>query len=141
MAETRPEAAAGSAADEALVDLTQIADIVDTLGAEIFAEMVERLCADAADRITQIETLAASDDIVALAAVAHAFKSAAGSLGLSTVHAITAGIEHAAESGHLEEARSGAAIVRAVFDRSVAVVRAPLALPSPPSEAGPNERP
>ncbi len=135
------EAADGSEAPESLIDRGQVDDIVDTLGVETFIAMLDRLCADADMRITRIEQASIDADTETLAAMAHAFKSAAGSLGLATVHMMAAGIEYAAEDGRIDQARRLASDIRAVFDRSATAVRALLAPPSPPTEPASALRP
>ena len=115
-----------SAAGTPLIDQSHVTDMIDGLGADAFEELLGKLCDDADARIAAIEQCARNGDFAALGKAAHAFKSAAGSLGLSAVQRLAGEIERVAGHGELDAATHRIIRLRPMFDQSVAALRGSL---------------
>ena len=122
------ETGSGSDAEAGLplIDQSHVADMIEGLGADAFEELLQKLCDDADARIATIERCAENDDITALGKAAHAFKSAAGSLGLCAVQHLAGEIERVAGQGDLASAAHRIIRLRPMFDQSVVDLRGSL---------------
>jgi signal transduction histidine kinase/CheY-like chemotaxis protein/HPt (histidine-containing phosphotransfer) domain-containing protein len=108
--------------EEPELDEDQIAELLETFGLDAYRELLVRLRADGGGRLNRMAAAAAAGDATTLAEEAHAFKSAAGSLGLAAVHRSARELEGAADDGLLAEADAVASVraLRAAFETALA---------------------
>jgi signal transduction histidine kinase/DNA-binding NarL/FixJ family response regulator/HPt (histidine-containing phosphotransfer) domain-containing protein len=132
-ARPEPDAAASDAAKpednpvpDDLLDRETVDDFVETLGAEMLAEMLDKLDADARARIARLEAGLGEGAARTLDGEAHALKSAAGSLGLRQLQQLAADIEAAGKAGRVDAARPLVRRLRPILDASLAAARATL---------------
>ena len=100
-----------------IVDASVQAALIDDLGAELVAGLVEKFLAGLPDRMTKLEAAFAADDSEALAKVAHNLKGTSSSMGFARLSESARVLELAAKAGN--GVASGFALLRNAFDETM----------------------
>ena len=116
--------AAATTAHAAPVDLDQFRQTMREAGAEEAVDPILDTFLDAApQRLAELSAAGARDDSAAIAAVAHAFKSAAGSIGARALASRLDEAEQTARAGDLTSARARVAAARAEAETVIAYLK------------------
>ena len=111
-----------------LIDEEGVADFIETLGAETYLDMLDRLETDAADRIDALDAGFAASDATVLDHQAHTLKSACGSLHLARAQALARAIEFAGKDGDPQRAAAWIEALPDAIVTGIADVREQLSL-------------
>ena len=97
--------------------------LVDQLGAEAVAYLVEVLAEDGALRVTDLQDQARRGDWVAVSTQAHALKSSTGTFGLRGLRSGAEQIEHACRDGHGPHAAEAVGRLVSSFSPAIEALR------------------
>jgi HPt (histidine-containing phosphotransfer) domain-containing protein len=103
----------GKRIDAARIDAAALGQLLQDVGPEMFAVIVERCRGDLPGQVAAVVSAAAGGDLDEASRAAHALKGAAGSVGLLGLAAPAAILEEACAGGETERTRALAATLEA----------------------------